>query len=135
MHRYRLLIIVISVMFILTGCRTISSESERISADTNNVASTEQPTIRAIDSKILESDGIIEPMDSNELITKLAALYKGLSLDEVIKLFGKEPFMVKEANSCIFQYYSGDITITLWGTELFQAIVEYKDSTVMIVLD
>lgn len=135
MHGYRLLIIVISVMFILTGCGTIYLESESIAADTNNVASTEQPTIQAIDSKILESDGIIEPMDSNELITKLAALYKGLSLDEVIKIFRKEPFMVKESNENIFKYYSGDITITLWGTELFQVIVEYKDSTIMIALD
>ena len=56
-------------------------------------------------------------------------------LDEVIKIFRKEPFMVKESNENIFKYYSGDITITLWGTELFQVIVEYKDSTIMIALD
>lgn len=135
MLRYRLLIIAISAMFILTGCEMIFLGSERISVEMNNVASAEQPTIQAIDNKVLESDGIIEPMDSNELITKLAELNKGSSLEEVIKIFGKEPFMVKEASSNIFKYYSGDITITLWGTELFQAAVEYEDHIIMIALD
>lgn len=135
MHRCRPLIIAISVMFLLTGCKKISSENERIATEMNNVASAEQPIKQGIDIKVFESDGIIEPMDSNELITKLAALYKGSSLEEVIKIFGKEPFMVKGASANIFKYYSGDITITLWGTELFQAAVEYEDHTVMITLD
>lgn len=135
MHRCRSLIIAISVMFLLTGCGTISSENEKISAEMNNVVSTENLSLQGIDNKVLESDGIIEPMDSKELITKLAALYKGLSLEEVIKIFGKEPFMVKEASANVFKYYSGDITITLWGTELFQAAVEYEDYTVMVALD
>ena len=42
--------------------------------------------------------------------------------------------MVEEANTQIFKYYSGDITITLWGTELFQATVECMDSVFSIDL-
>ena len=112
-----------------------NQESARESTAMNNTSSIEQPTLLGIDDSVSMSDGIIPTLDQNELITKLSALHEGTSLDEVIRIFGKEPYWVKEANENIFKYFSGDITITLWGTQLFQAAVEYKDSTLMIDLN
>ena len=76
----------------------------------------------------LESDGIIEPMTTNTLVKKLSMLRRGTTLDEIIEIFGKEPFVVKETNGDIFKYYIGDVTVTLWGTELFQVEVECDNS-------
>ncbi len=90
--------------------------------------------IVTFDGSILESDGIIEPMDTKELIEKLSALKMDMTPDEVTALFGKEPYLVQEANSMIFKYFSGDVTITLWGTQLFQATVECGGSEVAIAL-
>ena len=119
---------------IMYGCGKGNSESESISVDENKIIVTEQPTLKGIDNKVFESDGIIEPMDSDELETKLSALYKDQTLDEIIKLFGKEPFYVKETNENVFEYYSGEITIRLWGLPLFQACVEDKNGIRMIPL-
>lgn len=113
----------------LAGCTVTTTENN--SLDTEKL---ENISTKNNDSKVLESDGILEPMYSNELISKLAALYAGMSINEVSMVFGKEPFDVKETNSYVFKYFSGDITITLWGTELYQATVEYNDSIVMLSL-
>ena len=122
------------IAFIMYGCGKGNSESESISVDDNNIIVTEQQTLQGVDNNVLESDGIIEPMDSDELETKLSALYKDQTLDEIIKLFGKEPFYVKETNENVFEYYSGEITIRLWGLPLFQACVEDKNGIRMIPL-
>ncbi|WP_294411591.1 hypothetical protein [uncultured Ruminococcus sp.] len=97
-------------------------------------ADSSQPLMVAIPDSVLESDGIIAPMKAGELVEKLAKLKAYMTLDEIIALFGKEPFMVKESNENIFKYYSGDVTITLWGTHLFQAIVECKGSALPVDL-
>ncbi|WP_028519879.1 hypothetical protein [Ruminococcus flavefaciens] len=98
------------------------------------INSTEDAKIQAIDENVLESDGVIEPMNTNTLVKKLSMLRKGTTLDEMTEIFGKEPFIVKETNENIFKYYIGDITVTLWGTELFQATVECMDSVFSIDL-
>lgn len=133
--------------FSLTGCNKKTTEKilidtsntekiENVSTDNTNIKNTENTDkkIIVVENKILESDGVIAPMDSNELISKLSQLYYGINIYDVIEIFGKEPFMVKEANSNIFKYYSGDIVIILWGTELYQAILEYDNSYVAISL-
>lgn len=108
------------------GCGKKTSESEMLSTGNNN--STEDVSIQVIDKNILESGGMIEQMTTDTLVKKLSMLQKGTTLDEMIEIFGKEPFAVKEANENIFKYYIGDITITLWGTELFQVEVECDNS-------
>ena len=90
MKRFYVPILLGLLAFTMYGCGKGNSESESISVDENKIVVTEQPTLKGIDNKVLESDGIIEPMDSAELETKLSALYKDQTLDEIIKLFGKE---------------------------------------------
>ncbi len=101
---------------------------------TVTTADSSQRIIIAIPDSVLESDGIIAPMEAGELVEKLAKLKAYMTLDEIIALFGKEPFMVKESNENIFKYYSGDVTITLWGTQLFQVIVECNGSALPVDL-
>ncbi len=115
----------------MCGCGEKNSEGEIMSTGIN---STEDAKIQAIDENVLESDGVIEPMNTNTLVKKLSMLRKGTTLDEMTEIFGKEPFIVKETNENIFKYYIGDITVTLWGTELFQATVECMDSVFSIDL-
>lgn len=109
--------------------------AEKTAENTNVTTSdSSQRIIIAIPDSVLESDGIIAPMEAGELVEKLAKLKAYMTLDEIIALFGKEPFMVKESNENIFKYYSGDVTITLWGTQLFQAIVECNGSALPVDL-
>jgi hypothetical protein len=115
----------------MCGCGENNSEGEIMPTGIN---STEDAKIQAIDENVLESDGVIEPMNTNTLVKKLSMLRKGTTLDEMTEIFGKEPFIVKETNENIFKYYIGDITVTLWGTELFQATVECMDSVFSIDL-
>lgn len=132
MKRLISLILLISIAISIYGCGKVASESEVISTNMNN--DTVQSEIKAIPDAVTESDGVIAPMESEELVKKLSMLQNGTTLDEITKIFGKAPFMVEEANTQIFKYYSGDITITLWGTELFQATVECMDSVFSIDL-
>ena len=125
-------ILLISIAISIYGCGKVASESEVISTNMNN--DTVQSEIKAIPDAVTESDGVIAPMESEELVKRLSMLQNGTTLDEITKIFGKAPFMVEEANTQIFKYYSGDITITLWGTELFQATVECMDSVFSIDL-
>lgn len=125
-------ILLISIAISIYGCGKVASESEVISTNMNN--DTVQSEIKAIPDAVTESDGVIAPMESEELVKKLSMLQNGTTLDEITKIFGKAPFMVEEANTQIFKYYSGDITITLWGAELFQATVECMDSVFSIDL-
>lgn len=125
-------ILLIAIAISIYGCGKVASESEVISTNMNN--DTVQIEIKAIPDAVTESDGVIAPMESEELVKKLSMLQNGTTLDEITKIFGKAPFMVEEANTQIFKYYSGDITITLWGTELFQATVECMDSVFSIDL-
>ncbi len=99
-----------------------------------SINSTEDVKIQAIDENVFESDGVIESMSTNTLVKKLSMLQKGTTLDEMIEIFDKEPFVVKETNENIFKYYIGDITVTLWGTKLFQAEVECDNSVFFIDL-
>jgi len=85
------------------------------------------------------SDGIIAPMSAEELIQKLSKLNKNTTMADAIKIFGKEPRMVIEADSDIWEYFSGDITISLSGINsfdgiLYQAILSYGDSGITIDL-
>ena len=128
-------ILLISIAISIYGCGKVASESEVISTNMNN--DTVQSEIKAIPDAVTESDGVIAPMESEELVKKLSMLQNGTTLDEITKIFGKAPFMVEEANTQIFIFFIdklGDITITLWGTELFQATVECMDSVFSIDL-
>lgn len=87
-----------------------------------------------ISAGYFDSDGIIEPMDAGELIEKLSRLTEGMAIEDVIGVFGKEPFTVIESNSDIYEYYSGDITIRLWGKELYIVEVEYDESWIRLEL-
>lgn len=116
----------------MCGCGEKTSENEMLSAGNNNSA--EDVNVQAMYRNDLESDGIIEPMTTNTLVKKLSMLRRGTTLDEIIEIFGKEPFVVKETNGDIFKYYIGDVTVTLWGTELFQAQVECDNSAFMVDL-
>lgn len=111
----------------MVGCeKNVRLDNRSESTDIKNVSSVNRLDNYAVDSSILKSDGVIEEMDATILIKKLALLHKGANLDEVIRVFGKEPFFAPTGTP-MFKYYSGDITITLWGTELYQVRVEYKD--------
>lgn len=88
--------------------------------------STSRPDIYAIPADVAESDGIIEPLDANELITKLSFLHYDMTLDEITDVFGKEP-QLGGSGVPIFTYYSGDIAIKLWGPTLWQAAVVFRD--------
>jgi len=92
------------------------------------------PVATGISLGYFESDGILEPMDTGELIEKLSRLKEGMPIEEVIGVFGKEPFTVIETNEDVYQYYSGDITITLWGRELFIVEVKYDESWIRLQL-
>lgn len=94
----------------------------------------EGPVVSGISAGYFESDGILEPMDVGELIEKLSRLKEGMPIEDVIGVFGKEPFTVIESNSDIYEYYSGDITIRLWGKELYIVEVEYGESWIRLEL-
>ena len=115
----------------MCGCGEKFSEDEIMSTCIN---STENVKIQGLDENVIRSDGVIEPMTTNNLVKKLSMLHNGTTLEEMIEIFDKEPFVVKESNENIFKYYIGDITVTLWGTELFQVAVECDNSVFMIDL-
>ena len=124
------ILILFVAMAVFCGSLTAKGENSTMS----NTNSSSESMIDVVESNVLESDGIIDPLDQNSLVTKLAALKAGMSLDEIIAIFGKEPFMVKESGSQIFKYYSGDITISLWGTRLSKVQIEYNDAVLHIDL-
>lgn len=124
------ILILFVAIVVFCGSLTVKGESSTMS----NTSSNSQSMIDVVESNVLESDGIIDPLDQNGLVTKLAALKADMSLDEIIDIFGKEPFMVKESGTQIFKYYSGDITISLWGTRLSQVQLEYNDAVLYIDL-
>ena len=96
----------------------------------------EGPVVSGISAGYFESDGILGPMDVGELIEKLSRLKEGMPIEDVIGVFGKEPFTVIETGEDVYQYYSGDITITLWGKELFQVkvMVDHGESCIWLSL-
>ena len=69
------------------------------------------------------------------MITKLSKLKERMSIDDVIDIFGKEPFVVKETGMDIFVYHSGDIEITLTGASLWMVTVRYNDCVFSIDLN
>lgn len=87
-----------------------------------------------ISAGYFDSDGILKPMDAGELIAKLSWLEAGMAIEDVVDVFGKEPFTVIETGEDVYQYYSGDITITLWGKELYIVKVEYDESWIRLEL-
>lgn len=111
--------------WLLTGA--CGMESEEKEAEVRLVAS-------GISAGYFESDGILEPMDVGELIEKLSRLEGGMAIEDVADVFGKEPFTVIESNSDIYEYCSGDITIRLWGKELYIVEVEYDESRIRLEL-
>ena len=85
------------------------------------------------------SDGVITPMNAEDLIQKLSRLNTETTMTDVANIFGKEPHMIIEANSDIWEYFIGDIGIGLSGINLFggvlyQAIVAYDDASIEIHL-
>ncbi len=134
----RLIAVALIMVFSLltVACNKVKDKQSDVSENeyetVSDIASTTAPYF--ISDSVYASDGIIEPLNQNDLITKLSRLKAGMLLDEVIEIFGKEPFVVRETGVDMFVYYSGDITITLWGTSLFQAMVDYNDSSVWIDL-
>jgi len=90
--------------------------------------------VTGISAGYFDSDGILKPMDAGELIGKLSRLTEGMAIEEVVGVFGKEPFTVIETGEDVYQYYCGDITITLWGKELYIVEVEYDESWIRLEL-
>lgn len=106
-----LLLVLVLIICCAMGCKTKELEEKGATVATG------------ISAGYFDSEGILEPMDAGELIAKLSRLEAGMAIEDVVDVFGKEPFTVIETGEDVYQYYCGDITITLWGKELFQVEV------------
>ena len=121
---------------LIGACNETSENESNISeSEYQTVSSTKAKTSSYFETdRFGKSDGVIEPLDEKELIIKLSQLEAEMSLDEVISIFGKDPFYVMETGVNMFVYYSGDITIRLWGTSLYMVAVECNGSKIHIEL-
>lgn len=120
----RILVLSLMVMLIISGC-TFKENKDIVSTP--------------ISDNIQNGEGVIAPMSAEELIQKLSKLNENMKMSDVINVFGKEPRMVIETNSNIWEYFSGDITISLVGigvtdTPLYQVLLSHGDSNIEIKL-
>ena len=144
----RILLLVLMTMLFLCGC-TNNKKSEENSSTGSDVNSQEEYSMQVTDSqdasdkeeydeqiaeKVTKSDGVLEKMSIGELTKKLSKLNKQTTMTDLIDIFGKAPHMVIEADSNLYNYFCGDVKISLWGADLnggtlFQVIVDNNDSS------
>lgn len=117
------------MMLIFSGCTYNKKTEETTNLDNNQG---EYTVLNSINDKL--SDGIIEKMNTKELITKLSKLNNSMTKADIVSIFGKEPYIPIELNSNIYDYFSGEIHIRLWGDPIYQVIVEYGESSITIDL-
>lgn len=119
-----LLLVLVLIICCIMGCKVKEPEEKGVT------------DALGISDGYFDSDGIIESMDATELIAKLSLLEAGMAIEDVVDVFGKEPFTIIETGEDVYQYYCGDITITLWGKELFQVevMVDNGESCIWLAL-
>ncbi len=98
-----------------------------------------QCQIQKVQAIALMMMGFLAPMSAEELIQKLSKLDENSTMSDVVNVFGKEPHMIVEANSDLWEYFSGDIRIGLSGINpldglLSRATVSHGDSFIAIDL-
>lgn len=140
-------------MLVLCGCSN-NKKSVENSATGSDVNSQEEYSMQVTDSqdvsnqeehyekiakKVMKSDGVLEEMSIGKLTKKLSKLNKKTTMTDLIDIFGKAPHMVIEADSNLYNYFCGDVKISLWGADLnggtlFQVIVDNNDSSFSIDL-
>ena len=115
----------------MTENDTQSEENSTSGSDTSN----QEEHDEKIAKKVMKSDGVLAEMSIGELTEKLSKLNKKTTMTDLIDIFGKEPHMVIEADSNLYNYFCGDVQICLWGVDLygggslFQVIVDNNDSS------
>lgn len=122
------IILILSIILISTGC-SYNKQGE----GSDMINNQDKNTISTSDT-INQSDGIIEEMNSKEFIKTLSKLNEHTTLEDLVGIFGKEPYIPIEMNSDIYDYFSGDIHIRLWGNPLYQATVTYDEEILVIDL-
>ncbi len=124
----RIFALIFIALFLFSGCAPKDTQSEKETASISNT------------SYEIGTDGVLEPMSAEELIKKLSQLNEETTMAEVIEIFGKEPRIVMEASSNIWEYFCGDITIGLSGIAgsndfLYDVSIAYEDSFIKLKLD
>lgn len=121
------IIFALSIMLISTGCYSKQGK------DSTTINNQDKSTISTSDT-INQRDGVIEEMSAKELVKTLSKLNEHTTREDLVKIFGKEPYMPIEMNSDIYDYFSGDIHIRLCGNPLYQATVTYDEEILVIDL-
>ena len=149
----RILLLALMAMLVLCGCSN-NKKSVENSSYSSDVNSQEEYSMQVTDSqdasdkeeydeqiaeKVTKSDGVLEKMSIGELTKKLSKLNKKTTMTDLIDIFGKEPHMIIEANSNLFEYTCGDVEISLWGADpygeaLYQVVVSNNDYSFSIDL-
>ena len=111
----------------------VMQNEENLTSDSD--LKSQEKNAEQIAEKVTKSDGVLAEMSIGELTEKLSKLNKKTTMTDLIDIFGKEPHMVIEADSNLYNYFCGDVQICLWGVDLygggslFQVIVDNNDSS------
>jgi len=136
----RILVLALISLLLFSACAKEVSEAESTPDDDGIILpiDSEESTPETDGKYSGDSDGVIPPMSAEELIEKLSMLNENTTMDDVVEIFGKEPYMLADLNSNAWNYFSGDVVISLSGISLhggslYRAVVAYGDSIICII--
>lgn len=130
----RMLILGLISILIFSGCSYKERNEVDVMLNSDNKNYSDEGEFMPNSDNKNYSDGVIAPMSAEELIQKLSLLNEKTKKTDLVNIFGKEPYIPIELNSVVYDYFSGDINIRLWGEPLFQAVVNYGESSFSIRL-